>query len=98
MGIIDGGTERDLARAEVDICFTFEPRGTERTIEQIFEKRHTTNPNLRILMQEEADDMVKRRHLLVEGRKVYVFSKDSQGKYSWQSASRIRDYLRGYFN
>jgi len=97
MGIIDGGTMRDLARAEVDICFTFEPRGTGMTIEQILEKRGTTNPNLRRLMQEEADNMVRRRFLFYDKDRTYVFSKDHQGNYSWQPATII-DKLRDYFS
>lgn len=97
MGVIDGGTQRDLAQVEVDICFTFEPRGKGKTMDQIFGERGTTDPNLRRLMQEEADNMVRRRHLLIEQDQTYVFSKDANGAYSWQPA-RITDKLRDYFS
>ena len=94
MGIVEGGTIRDLARESVLITLEFKPRGTKRTIEQILTERNIQEESLRTLCQEEADRMVQVRFLHIEGDgEEYVFSKDSQGNYSWKRATR-RDVLR----
>lgn len=94
MGIAEGGTIRDLARANVSICFSFEPRRTKKTIEQILNERGITDPNLRQACQEEADRMVEQRVLYIRKDRInYVFSKDDQGTYSLQPATRL-DVLR----
>ena len=101
MAIVEGGTVRDLAQAEVLITFEFKPRGTGKTIEQILSERDIKDELLRTLCQEEADRMVQVRFLHVEKSGKYVFSKDLQGNYSWQPATRmdiIRYHSRRFLN
>ena len=96
MGVCVGGTERDMANAEVSICFTFEPRGTKKSLEDIYKQRNTPD-NFKPRIKAEAEDMVAKKFMLVEGRNLYVFSKDKQEKYFWKPATladRGRYYLR----
>lgn len=89
MVMVEGGTARDMAKAQVSICFSFEPRGTKKTIEQILSERNIQEESLRTLCQEEADSMVKNRLLHTDrDGETYIFSKDPQGNYSWQLATR----------
>lgn len=98
---MEGGTIEDWARMHVFIGFDFESIGTKRTIEQIFEERNVQDVVLLNLAKKEADKMVTQRFLHYdEGKKVYVFSKNKEGEYYWQSATsrdrfmnRIRRYL-----
>ena len=102
MAMIEGGTARDMAQASVAICFNFEPRGTKKTIEQILSERKIQDESLRTLCQEEADRMVQVKSLHTDrDGKTYVFSKDQQGEYSWQPATRmdvLKYRLRRFLN
>lgn len=101
MGIVEGGTIRDLAQANVLICFEFKPRGTKKTIEQILSQRKIQDELLKRLCQEEAESMIQRRFLHIDNDGKYVFSRDSQGNYSWQPATRmdvLRYHLRRFLN
>ena len=93
MVMVEGGTERDLAQALVSICFSFEPKGTQKTIEQILSERNIQDKLLRTLCQEETERMVENRFLHLSNDGNYAFSKDSQGRYSWQPATKL-DVLR----
>ena len=99
---VEGGTARDIAQAMVSICFNFEPRGTGKTIEQILSERNIQDESLRTLCQEEADRMVQGKFLHTDrDGEEYVFSKDSKGNYSWQSATRadiLKYHLRNFLN
>ena len=99
---VEGGTARDIAQAMVSICFNFEPRGTGKTIEQILRERNIKDKLLKTLCQEEADRMVQVRFLHIDGDgEKYVFSKDPQGNYSWQPATRsdvLKYHLRRLLN
>ena len=91
--LMEGGTIEDWARAHVSIGFSFEPWGTKKTIEHIFDERNVRDDALLDLAKKEADKMVTQRYLHHDGDgKVYVFSKDNEGKYSWQPAT-FRDKL-----
>ena len=99
MGVCSGGTMRDLAQTEVDICFSFEPKGTKKTIEQILNQRSPKNPILRKIMGEEADKMVAQKFLSYdENGQVHIFSKDSQGAYSYQPANIINRVMNRLLN
>jgi len=89
--LMDGGTIEDWARAHIDIGFFSEPYGTKKTIEQIFQERNVKDNALLDLAKKEADKMVAHRflHYSLDGE-IYVFSKDNEGRYSWQP-STFRD-------
>ena len=98
MGFCDGCTAREFAQIEAGMALEFEPKGTKKTIDEMLDRNLFADPHFRILGQEELDEMVARRSMRIEldGSK-YVFSKDLQGAYSWQPATRldiIRYHLR----
>ena len=95
MGIMVGGTIEDLARSEVTINFTFEPKGTKKSLDEIFKARRITNEEMRRLCQQEADLMVERRFMLYDGDGVHTFSKDDQGNYFWREATKA-EKIMGY--
>ncbi len=71
-----------------------EPKGTKKTLAEMLGRTlFKQNPDLRQLAQEELDSMAKRRYMKIEDGNKYIFSKDSDGRYSWQPASK-RDILR----
>ena len=91
MGVLEG---RNLAQTAILETFRAIPAGTKKTIEQISEEKSI--PSLRKWCQEEADKMVEERFLRVDHDGKYVFSRDSQARYSWQPATR-RDVIGYYF-
>lgn len=100
MGVCEGCTQREFVQIEASMALEFEPKGTKKTIDQILDERtiFRNNPQLRTIGQEELDMMVERRFMSIEldGSK-YTFSKDQEGRYSWQPATRldiIRYHLR----
>ena len=86
----EGGTIESLAQTHVDLCFSFEPKGTKKSIEDILRERSISNPNVRSLCKQEAEKMVDQRCLLYDNEGKWVFSKDEQKNYSWEPA-RIKD-------
>ena len=91
MGICDGCTDRQFAQIEASMALEFEPKGTKKTIDQMLDRNlFVNNPHFKGLGEEELDEMVKRRYMRIEldGSK-YVFSKDQEGRYSWQPATRL---------
>ncbi len=96
MGIMEGGTIKDLARQEVLINFEFEPRGAKKNIEEIFKNRHITDKAFKELCEQEADLMVKKKYLYINKKDTYTFSKDNQGNYFWKEATfldKIENYV-----
>ena len=91
MGIIDGGTTRDLAQQEVLINFAFEPKGTKKNLDTICKARSINNAEMRKLCEQEADTMVRKRYKLVDKDGQYIFSKDSQGNYFWRNISQAQN-------
>src|SRR3990172_5127875 len=61
--LMEGGTIEDWARAHVSIGFSFEPWGTKKTIEHIFDERNVRDDALLDLAKKEADKMVTQRYL-----------------------------------
>jgi len=99
MGVSGGCTDREFAQIEASIALEFGPKGTKKTIDEMLDRNLFVNdPNFRGLGEGELDRMVERRFMRIEldGSK-YVFSKDQEGRYSWQPATRldvIRYHLR----
>ena len=101
MGVMEGGTMSDLARIQISLSFDFEKKGTKKTIEQIFNERAVGDRVLFPLAKKEANRMVARRFLHHNlDKRIYVFSRDGDGKYSWQPATftdRILNYFSKHF-
>jgi len=96
MSILQGG---NLAQTAILETFRTIPVGTKKTIEQISEEKSI--PSLREWCREEADKMVEERFLSVSHDGKYIFSRDSQGNYFWQSATRLevlKYHLRRFLN
>lgn len=98
---VDGGTMAYLAQSgvlsDIVLSFTFEPKGTKKTLKEIFRDRDITDQYMKSLYQQEADRMVAQRYLLHEKDGVWVFSKDEQGRYSWEHA-RYKDRVMNFIN
>lgn len=98
MGACDGCTSEEFAQIEASIGLDFEPRGTKKTLGELLNRRVFNDPHYRELGEQQLNKMAEQRQMLIEmdGGK-YVFSKDSEGNYSWQPATRkdiIRYHLR----
>lgn len=98
MGVCEGCTDRQFARIEASMTLEFEPKKTMKTINQIFNERSflRNNPYFRRLAQEELDRMVQGKFMRFDHDGRYIFSRDQEGRYSWQPATRtdlIRHYL-----
>ena len=97
MGIVNGGTIEDLANAEISVCFSFEPRGTRKSLEDIYSQR-STSKELKPLIKKEVERMVKKKYMLIEGKETYVFSRDTENKYYWKKAAAADQYLNYFLN
>ncbi|MDP3992565.1 MAG: hypothetical protein U1B79_00600 [Candidatus Pacearchaeota archaeon] len=98
MGVCNGCTDREFAQIEASMALEFEPKGTKKKLDEMLDRNLFADLHFRRLGQEELDEMVARRSMRIEldGSK-YVFSKDPQGAYFWQPATRldiIRYHLR----
>ena len=100
MGVMFDCTEQDRACVNVEICFTFERRGTRKTIDTIAEQRHVTDEEFKALMRSEADRMAQQGTLLKDEKGVYRFTKHGDGSYSWEPAGmkgRAEYLIKRYF-
>ena len=99
MSACEGCTDREFVQIEASMALEFEPTGTKKTINELLDRNlFVNNPYFRRLGEDELNRMVERRFMRIEldGSK-YVFSKDQEGRYSWQPATRldvIRYHLR----
>lgn len=81
-----GNIAQDYARIEILSEFASEPKGTQKSLSEIFSQRHITDPTLRELCLQEAEGMVARRYLRFDEEGVWVFAEKSPGQYSWERA------------
>ena len=96
MGVGVDVSIEDMAQSSVLINFTFEPKGTKRSISDIIKNRNITDNSFKELCGQEADSMVERKFLSIEKTGTYVFSKDKQGNYFWKEAT-FGDKIANYF-
>ena len=91
MGVSDGLTVREFLQTEASIALEFEPIGTKKTLGDMLNRTvFLNNSQFREIGWEELDRMAKKRYMRIElDKSKYVFSKDSEGNYSWQPATRL---------
>lgn len=101
MGMIDGGTRADHVfhvRHHIFSAVIYDPK-RRKSIEQILEERGEITDEKKKTYQLEADRMIAQKFLYRDlDKKDYVFSKDKEGKYFFQPATRIDKIINYVFN
>lgn len=95
MGIGIGGTEKDLALANILIEFEFEPKGTKKSLDEICKARGITGDLMKNLCGSQADLMAVKRFMKYDKEGKWVFSKTDKGEYFWKEAT-FRDKCMHY--
>ncbi len=90
MGVCDGCTSEEFAQIEASFGLDFEPRGTKKTLSELLNRQIFNDTHYRKLGEQQLNKMAEQRFMLIERDKSkYIFSKDSEGNYSWQPATRF---------
>ncbi|MEX2017462.1 MAG: hypothetical protein WD876_03235 [Candidatus Pacearchaeota archaeon] len=97
MGCADGGSIADLARTGIFLTLDPKEKRIGKTIDEIIAERNVTDEKMKRVYKLAANKLAEERFLhYSEEKKVYVFSRDDDGKYSWQHAT-INDRIANYF-
>lgn len=89
MSAIEGGTTTDIVRYNILSAVKYEPKETRKSIDEII-REMSVSGNEKKFYQLNADKLVIQRFLYQDlDKKVYVFSKDKDGKYFFKPATRF---------